>query len=39
MLWKCKLEQAGPVYWPVKGFHIPDDDDDDDAALPQQAIL
>jgi len=33
MLWKCHLDQAGPVYWPVKGFCIPDDDDD--AALLQ----
>lgn len=30
------MDQAGPIYWPVKGFCIPDHDDD--AALPQQAI-
>jgi len=38
MLWKSELDQAGPAYWPLKGFCIPDDDDDDDndAALPQQ---
>jgi len=34
MLWKSELDQAGPAYWPLKGFCIPDDDDD--AALPQQ---
>jgi len=35
MLWKSELDQAGPAYWPLKGFCTPDIDDDD-AALPQQ---